>query len=139
MCGRIGLTGLRRVSSLNPTEHIVDTIVRSIEVLFVVGRILSFGAGWDTGGDCLVFQSVAKPIGIISALREQFFYAWQSLERVARQAKSARHVAKGAGTAWQETTTAVEVVIVLRRRLWQRHSAFRLGRNPAILPSIGSG
>lgn len=139
MCGRIGRTGLRRVSSLNPTEHVLDTIVWSIEVLVALGRVLSFGAGWDAGGDSLVFQSVATPIGTLSALREQFLCAWQSLEQMARQAKCALHFAERAGTAWQETTKAVEVAIMLRRRLWQRHSAFLLGQNPAIPPSIESG
>jgi hypothetical protein len=62
----------------NPAEHGLDTIALSIEVLAVLGLVLSFGAGWDTVGDSVVFQSVSKPIGIISALREQFLCACSS-------------------------------------------------------------
>jgi hypothetical protein len=77
----------------NPAEHGLDTIALSIEVLAVLGLVLSFGAGWDTGGLPCLSEHFENNRHHIRAPRA---VPLRLLEQVVRQVKCARHVAKRA-------------------------------------------
>ena len=62
MCAS-GISGCDASPVLDPAEHVLDAVPLSIEVLAVMGRVLSFGTGRDAGQDSLLFQSVAEPVG----------------------------------------------------------------------------
>ena len=67
---------------LDPAKHVLDTISLPIEDFVVVGRVASLLAWWNAGRNPLVFQSVAKPVGVIAAICQQLSGFRQTIEQV---------------------------------------------------------
>lgn len=69
---------------LYPAEHVLDAVSLFIEGLVEGGWILPVLAWWNAGRNSLVFQAIAKPVGIIATIGKQFLGAGQTLEQLPR-------------------------------------------------------
>ena len=67
---------------LDPAEHVFDAMALPVEDFVVVGRVLSLFPWWNARRNPLVFQFLAKPVGIIAAIGEQLLGFRQFAEQL---------------------------------------------------------
>lgn len=67
---------------LDPAEHVLNAVSLLVECLVVVCRMLSLFARRDAGRNTLVFQSIAEPVCIVTAIGKQFTGLGQAVKQV---------------------------------------------------------
>ncbi len=68
---------------LDSAEHVFDVVTLLVERFVVVGRMLSLFAWRDAWSNTPVFQGIAEPVGIVTAIGKQFPGFGQAIEQVA--------------------------------------------------------